>query len=332
MPDGYLIGIDLGATKIIAGAVTTSGEIISSYRIPTNVSGGFPGVKSQLIDVLQQIKSDQSLLKLQGIGLGVPGQIDAKTGAVIFAPNLQWHHVPLKKEMEDAFQVPVSILNDVRAITFGEWLFGAGKGSSNVFCMFIGTGIGGGMIYEDRLMLGADNSFGEVGHTPINFLGPTCTCGTRGCLEAYAGGWGIAKRAQEKIQADRSLGKGILKFTAENIETIEAKQVFQAFKENDPLAKEIIEQATKALISGCIGIVNLMNPSTLILGGGILDGYPELFQTLKKGIEDGALKASTRFLKILPATLGQYSGVLGAAGMVLYDQTRKDIHDETFRI
>jgi len=328
MQEMYTIGIDLGGTKIEAAAITLSGEIIHSHSILTKVTAGYPGVKAQLVEIIHTITSLLPANSLLGIGIGVPGQVEAKTGDVIFAPNLQWHQVPLLQDLEEACNSPIFVLNDLRAITVGEWLFGAGKNSSNLFCMFIGTGIGGGMICEGRLMQGSENSFGEVGHTPVNFKGPICTCGNHGCLEAYAGGWAIARNAKERIQADPSKGKAILKHCS-RVEDINATHVFQAYREGDPLASEVVEEAIEALIAGCIGVVNLTNPEKLILGGGVLNGFQGFFQRIKRGIEKGALKVAVRSLEIVPAALGKHSGVIGAAAMVIHNQKRGNVGNET---
>lgn len=311
------IGVDVGGTKIEAGRIDLSGNVLQQLRLPTNTLGGPEATEKQIIESIRTLL-EFSDAPVSGIGIGIAGQIDALTGVVRFSPNLpNWHDVPLRAILEKAFGLPVKIVNDVRAITWGEWLFGAGKGFQDLVCVFVGTGIGSGVVIGGKLLEGHSNSLGEVGHMSIDFNGPLCTCGSRGCWEAIAGGWGIAKYAQEKVASHPDQGACMLKLADHDPNRITAKIVVEAYRLNDPLAMLILERVKIALITGCVNLVNIYNPQCLILGGGFLDGVPELIPLIEAGVRRLALKIATESLVIVPAKLGKQVGVIGAAAIVL---------------
>lgn len=313
----YAVGVDLGGTKIELGIVDESGRLHRAIRIETRVHEGPRAIQDQIIanihDLIEQCK-----IPIIGIGIGAAGQIHPKTGEVIFAPNLNWHHVPLQETMEKALHLPVQIVNDVRAITFGEWLYGAGKGCEHLLCVFVGTGIGSGVVSGGRMLTGCSNTFGEVGHMTVDFNGPLCTCGKRGCLEVFAGGWGIAARAQEAIKenTEKNGSKMLLKLANDHLDAVTAKIVIQAYQSGNELAKKIIDQAERSLIAGLASMVNGFNPCRIILGGGLIEGLPEFIDSLNEGVRKIALKAAAESLEIVKAKLGIEVGVIGAAAAI----------------
>jgi glucokinase len=313
----YALGIDLGGTKIEMGIVDEMGKIHKHQRLNTLVREGPEAVVEQILKSIETLRQDNDR-HISGIGIGVAGQIQPGTGTVIFAPNLKWHNIPLKANIEKAVQLPVSIVNDVRAITLGEWLYGAGKGCRDILCVFVGTGIGGGVVSDGRLLTGCSNTFGEIGHMTIDFNGPPCTCGKTGCFEAFAGGWGIAARAREAIEADGrgSRSQCILELAGDNITNVTAKIVGDAYRQKDAMAETIIQQVHKALIAGLASLVNVYNPCRLILGGGFIDGMPEVIPILDKGIKEIALKAATQSLEVVKGALGKEVGVIGSAAAI----------------
>jgi glucokinase len=313
----YALGVDLGGTKIEVGIVDEKGNIHQHHRLATLVEEGAPAIQEQILEGVRDLQRVAGV-PIAGIGIGVAGQIQSETGLVIFAPNLKWHRFPLQSNMEGALKIPVRIVNDVRAITLGEWLYGAGKGCRDLLCVFVGTGIGSGVVSGGHLLTGCSNAFGEIGHLTIDFNGPTCTCGKKGCLEAYAGGWGIAARAQEAIEADSqgSASQCMLKLAGGKLQKVTAKIVVEAYRQNDPMAKTLIEGVQKALIAGFASVVNAYNPCRLIIGGGFIDGMPEMIQLIEEGVKKIALKAATESLEIVPARLGKEVGVVGSAAAI----------------
>jgi glucokinase len=313
----YAIGVDLGGTKIEVALIDQTGGIIEQARLATDIKGGPKIIEAQILAAirgLQQV-SDGPLV---GIGIGVAGQIEQTTGRVHFAPNLNWQNVPLQQDLSRVLAMPIVVANDVRVATWGEWLYGAGKGIQDLICLFVGTGIGGGVVSGGHLLTGYSNTFGELGHVTVDLRGSYCTCGNRGCLESISGGWAIAKRAKEAVQRDPKAGQTLLRLSDGQAHLITAKTVVQAMRLSDPLAEILIEQAIQALIAGCVSFVNAFNPARLILGGGLIEGIPEFIGRIDKGIRQRSLKAASAPLEVLPASLHQYAGVIGAAALVMH--------------
>jgi len=313
----YAIGVDLGGTKIETGIVDENGRVHGHQRLNTSVSEGPAAIERQILNSIDFLLKENPT-PILGIGIGVAGQIEPKSGLVIFAPNLNWHNYSLQSNIENKLKVPTRLINDVRAITLAEWLYGAGKGCRDLLCAFIGTGIGSGVVCEGKLLTGFSNTFGEVGHMTIDFNGPLCTCGKRGCLEAYAGGWGIAARAQEAIETDKrgSSSQFLLNLADDDISSVSAKVVAEAFNQKDPMAVSLMQTVQKALVAGFASLVNLYNPGRLILGGGLIDGMPEMVHTIHQGVKAHALKAATHSLEVVQAKLGKGVGVIGAAAAI----------------
>lgn len=304
------IGIDLGGTKTKVALVDNFGAILRSKEIPTQPSEGISSFINRVVPVIKEVTGKNNP---QSIGVGIAGQIEPTTGLILFAPNLNWRNIPIKNQLMQELKLPVFIINDVKAITIGEWQFGAGKGCPNLVCIFFGTGIGAGIVIDNRLILGPNQTAGELGHTIIDLNGPKCTCGNWGCWEVHAAGWAIAKKAQDAVKEDRRAGQLLLEKSADNIDSITAKMVTESALEGDPLAQLLVSEATEAIALGCVSVVNALNPSRLIIGGGLLKGMQGLLVHIEKAIEKRALAAARNGLQVLPAQLGSDAGVIGAA-------------------
>ncbi|MEN6438007.1 MAG: ROK family protein [Syntrophobacter sp.] len=310
------IGVDLGGTKIALGTVDEEGNLFEMVRYETDSQGGPEAVIQQIARGVSHLRR-QAGLNIVGMGVGVAGQIEHDTGAVLFAPNLDWHDVPLRDELERQSGLPAAITNDVRAALWGEWLFGAGRGVDDLICVFIGTGIGGGIVARGRVLEGCSNTAGEIGHLMIDLHGPRCTCGNRGCMEAFAGGWAIAKRARELVSAHPSGGSTILEMAGGDPEHITARILVQACHAGDGLAREIMDVAIDALCAGITSLVNAVNPCRIVLGGGIVEGMPELVQRIERGVRERALAAAVQKLVFSPPLLGNDAGIIGAAAVAM---------------
>jgi len=310
------VGVDLGGTKIAVALVNEQGRILKSSRFATDVEGGASAVVAQITESVNRLvgNSDSSVA---GIGVGVAGQIEAESGVVRFAPNLDWHDVPLQSQLSAACNLPVVITNDVRAITWGEWQFGAGKGCDNLICAFVGTGIGGGVVIDGNVVSGCSNTAGEIGHITIDLQGTRCTCGNRGCLETLAGGWGIAHQAHQAVAADPAAGAKLLEMADGKAEEISAKLVADAYQKGDALAKQLVDKAGEALVAGMVSLVNAFNPCRLILGGGVIDGLPELVERVEQGVGEKGLAAATSSLQVVTAQLDENAGIIGAAAFAM---------------
>jgi glucokinase len=291
----WSIGIDIGGTKVSIAQVDTEGNILQKKMYPTIQKDGYQGVVHNIVRAINELKNYAGTAPI-GIGIGMAGQINPKNGVVHFAPNLSWHEVPLQEMLMKQLSLPVLIAHDVRVATWAEWKHGAGKGCDNFVCMLIGTGIGGGIVSEGELLNGSSYTIGELGHIIVDLNGPICTCGNQGCLEAIAGGWGIAKSG------------GVSS----------AKEIIAAYRNQDPKAKMIIENVKKALCAGGITIVHAFNPKKLIIGGGVVKGLPEIIDWIRDGIEAKALKAAIIDFEVVQTQLGDDAGLIGAADMALH--------------
>ncbi len=313
--ESWAIGVDLGGTKIEVAAVDAKGKMNQRVRRATQAKSGPAVIAGEIISAVRELQKNTDSLPA-GVGVGVAGQVDPESGLIYFAPNLDWHNEPLQSDLNHALGLPVVVTNDVRAATWGEWLYGAGQGCNDLVCLFVGTGIGGGVVSGGQLLTGCSNTAGEIGHTIIDLNGPPCSCGSRGCFEALAGGWAIAREAREVISADPSLGATLLKMAGQP-EAITAEIVSQAVGANDLLARRVIDKVTQALIAGCVSLVNAFNPCRLILGGGVIEGLPDLLDRIDQGVRQKALSAATRSLQVLSAQLKNDAGVIGAAALAI---------------
>jgi len=317
----WAIGVDLGGTKVEVAAVDAGGTILQRLKQPTHVETGPDSIMAAIAAMIKQVREHGPQTPPAGVGVGVAGQVNAATGVVRFAPNLNWREVPLQDRLQTDLTLPVGVTNDVRAATWGEWRHGAGQGAEDLICLFIGTGIGGGVVSGGRMLEGATNTAGELGHITTDLNGPPCTCGHRGCLEALAGGWAIARRAREAIGDAPAAGQAFLRAAGlkEPVapEDINAAVVAAAAHAHDPLARLIVDEVARALIAGTVSLINAFNPSRLILGGGVMQGLPELTDRIGAGIRRFALNAATEALEVLPARLKGDAGVVGAATLAI---------------
>ncbi|MCL4542504.1 MAG: ROK family protein [Deltaproteobacteria bacterium] len=325
----YYLGIDIGGTNLRFGVVDKKGivmdedfksfhEFVNAVSVQRPIEPAPPAPPQKQVEFIT--KNLKCFLKknikynISGIGVGIAGQINKKTGDVLFSPNLNWRNVPLRAILERETGLRVKVVNDLAAITYGEWKWGAGTGGNNIVCIFVGTGIGSGVVIDGKLLPGCSNTAGEIGHIVVVSGGRKCTCGNNGCLEAYAGGRGIAEIAKEMALKDRAGFMKIIEM-AGGIENISAETIAGSYYLGDLSAIKLVKKIGIYLSDGVITVVNLINPCTVILGGGVIDGIPDLFNIVAEEVGKRALRASTSHFKILMPMLGKSSGIIGAAGM-----------------
>jgi glucokinase len=307
----FTIGVDLGGTKIKTAVVDSKDRVVSVSRRPTNPHKGSEAV---ILEILASV--GECLQQHEGIaalGVGVAGQVD-RQGVVQYSPNLKWRGVSLKSKLERALKLPVLVTNDVNAATIGEWRFGSGRNIEDLAVVFVGTGIGGGVIVGGKALSGCSNTGGELGHITIVVGGRRCHCPNEGCLEAYAGGWAIAERAQEAVKANPKLGQQLTSL-AKGIKNITAETVSQAFHNGDELACTIVEETGVYLAAGAVSIINSFNPCVLAFGGSVIEGIPELIEIVDREVRQKGLEAAVEKLRIVKAALGNDAGVIGAAAL-----------------
>jgi glucokinase len=305
------IGVDMGGTKVLLAVVSPTGQVLSSHRHATDKSGSVDKIVGVVAGCVNSCLGPIAK-EAKAIGAGIAAQIRQRDGMLLAAPNLPWENVPIRAKIEKATGLPTTVTNDVRAATFGEWRFGAGRGVDDLVCIFVGTGVGGGIVADGRLLYGASDTAGEVGHMTIVSDGRACHCRNSGCFEAYVGGWAIAERAQE-LAKGRANDSGQLRRLAGGVDQITAEAVAQAYRAGDPFSQELLESTVEYLAAGVVSVVNALNPKLLILGGGVIDGLPNLIPATEALVRQRAIAAALTDFKIVRAGLGDDAGVLGSA-------------------
>jgi len=308
------IGVDLGGTKIHAAVVNRDGQVVSSHRIGTDVGGGPAKVVEDIAGAIQD-GLGVDLSEIGAVGVGVAGQVDPRSGLVRSSPNLKWTDFPFGERLQEALGVPVVIDNDVQAATWGEWKHGAGRGFDDLLVLFVGTGVGGGAVTGGQLLIGRSGMAGEMGHVTIVVGGRQCTCPNKGCLEAYVGGWAIAKRAVETVLANGDAGRGLLDL-ARGAE-ITARLVSEAAANGDALAADIMDRTGRYLGAGLVGLVHVFEPARVVFGGGVIEGSPGLVEIAESVVRASAISAYTDGLEFVRSELGADAGVVGSASMAL---------------
>ena len=313
-----VIGVDLGGTQIRALVTDLSGKELGRSAILTQAAEGVEAVIARILDTIRAALAELPWSSVQGIAIGVPGPTDPWEGVVLQAPNLPgWRNIPLRQIISDKLGVPTQLGNDANLAALGEHIYGVGQGTDNLVYMTISTGIGGGIIADGRLLLGARGLTGEIGHQTLEPDGPLCGCGNHGCLEALAAGPAIGRMGREAVACGR--GGRLLALAQGSPEAIDAKVVARAAQEGDPAAAEIIRRAATYVGIGLANVCNILNPAMIILGGGVTHIGPLLFDTIRETI---ALRAMppVRDVRVVPADLGDDVVLLGAIALIATDQ------------
>lgn len=312
------IGIDVGGTNVKIALVDDNGKIIYSNSVPTYAKMGYEytvnNIKQAIKDLMKETNTTPS--DIEGIGFDFPGQVDCKTGVVKLAPNIPgWVNVPIAQMIEDEFHIPTRIDNDVRCAALGELKFGAGKGCENFICITVGTGIGSGIVINGKVVRGATNAAGELGHIKLQMNGgPICGCGDTGCLEAFASGPAIVAMAQDYIKGGKSTK--FREMAAAEGGEITPYMVAKAAEEGDPVAKRIFEIVGEYIGIGLTSVINLLNPERVIIGGGVAESGELLLGPIRKTIKERAMVVAGNAVEIVPAQLGNSAGVIGASMLI----------------
>ena len=314
----YSIGVDLGGTNIVCAIVNYQGKIVNRLKVPTLAERGKEATIKRIIETIHEniIQSTIALDDIIGIGIGAPGPLDVKRGMINFAPNLPgWRDVPLRKILEDEFNMKVVLENDANAAAWGERCFGAGQGVNNLVCFTLGTGIGGGIIIDGKIYHGNNYGAAELGHMTVNKDGPRCNCGNYGCLEAYSSATGIKNRIKNRIR--EGIKSDFLNFDEDKLfESLRLKSIFEAARKGDRLTSIVVEEAISYLGIAIANITNILNPEMVVLVGGITNEGEKLLIPLKGEVKKRAFYSNYKSLKIVIGELGGNAGVLGAAALL----------------
>ncbi|CAA7601400.1 MarR family [Acididesulfobacillus acetoxydans] len=313
----YVLGVYAGVSKVKAVSAGLDGTIRQRAVLPLPKEPSAENFLSLVKETLRQVieKTEAKREKYLGIGVGMHGLVDTERGLSIFAPNLKLRNIPLKAELEAEFNLTVEVENDVRALALGESWFGQGQGLANFICINVATGLGAGIVLDHKLYEGSTFTAGEIGHTTIDIDGPQCTCGNHGCLEAMAAGPAIAERARKRIQqGDSSLLKA---WTDGHLEGVTAKMVHEAAKEGDELAIGVLADTGRYLGIGIANLLNTLNPSRIILTGGVAQAGDFVLQPLKETVARRALETPARAVSIVTSEMGEDADAVGAFTLVL---------------
>jgi glucokinase len=313
-----VLAVDIGGTKILLALFTSAGKISVKETCPTLSHEGVSRVIERLCLAIDKVlkQNNMETPRLGGIGIACAGGIDTGRGMVVTpSPNLPgWVDIPLAEIVSKKFKVKTYLINDASAAALGEHRYGAGLLTKDLVLLTLGTGIGGGIIADGKLYLGAVGGAGELGHMTIDADGPACGCGNKGCLEMLASGTAVARDALERIrQGQRSL---LTEMVAGKIENITAEIVGEAASKGDSLAKDVISRAAYYLGIGMVNIVNIFNPQMIILGGGMAGLGDLVIEPGKRMVMERAFSISSRSVRIVTAQLGNEAGVYGAAAFV----------------
>jgi glucokinase len=316
--EGPTLGIDIGGTKVAAGLVDAGGVILIQTRAPMIANGtaeaGFGSVVSAVNAVFAARPDARS--SLAGIGICSPGPLDPRAGVVINPPNVPcWRNFPLAAEVQRVFGVRARIDNDANAAALAEAIWGAGVGYRNVFYATLGTGIGTGIVFDQRIYHGRTGSAAEGGHVTIDYRGPRCACGKLGCIEVLCSGPAIARRARTQIAESAEAGAKILELAGGNLEAVQAETVAEAFRQGDRLATEVLETSADLLTVWIGNIIDLLEPEIIILGGGVSELMSAFFGRIREQLPNWSINQRASEIPIVRAKYGSDAGIAGAAAL-----------------
>ena len=323
MPDtnqSFALGVDIGGTKVAAGLVTADGEILTTTRVPMAANGdaaaGLAAVETAIRAILAERPAETAPGRLAGIGICSPGPLDPATGLVLNPPNLPcWRNFPLASEIHRRFGLAARVDNDANAAGLAETLWGAAKGFRYVFYATLGTGIGTGIVIDGRIYHGRTGAAGEGGHVTIDYRGPQCACGKRGCIEALASGPAIAQRARGRLAVPRPSASKILELAGGDPAQITAEIVGEAFRKADALATEILLETADLLAVWLGDVINLLEPEVMVFGGGVSALMSSFFGHIRAQLPRWSYNRRCQEIPLLPARYGANAGIAGAAAL-----------------
>ncbi len=314
-PKKYVIGVDIGGTKILACLLNKNFKVLTEFKVKTKPEKGERFFLKSLTDAIQHILRESKVTPKEviGVGLGCPGFINPETGVIAGSPNIPFlKNYPLAKRVSNLLGIPVTLGNDVQTGLYGEHQFGAAKGYENVVGIFMGTGIGGALILNGKPYRGTSGSAGEVGHVQMDPQGPACGCGHRGCLEAVAGRLAIS--AEAAIAVARQQAPHLAQKTGTDIRDIKSGALARAIRAGDQAIEDLIRSKARRVGTLMANLVNILNPDMIVLGGGVVEAMPTLIlRKAEKTMRSLALFTSSKHVKVAIAKLGDHSIVMGAA-------------------
>ncbi len=311
----YIIGVDLGGTFVKAGAVSKEGSILYETTIPSLAEISPQAVVGQIAKAIGTIKEKHGKDELLGVGIGSPGMVDLDGGTVKYPPNFaNWTVFRLGEEVSKLIGGRVQVENDANAAAVGEMKFGAGRALRNFIMMTLGTGVGGGFVFDGEVFRGESGGAGEIGHISINYDGPQCNCGNLGCVEAYVGQRYLSHRVAEQLKSHPD--SLINKLISGDEERLEPKIISEAAERGDKFALQVWEEVGMYVGVAAAAAINMFDVATLVIGGGVAKAGKPLFDSVEKTIKARVLPPLRLRAKVIRAQLENSAGILGAAALI----------------
>lgn len=308
---GKVIGVDMGATHLTIALANLAAQVLDEIEIPFDITQGPEPCLAQVESLMTELLEKNSLHieQILALGVGVPGPIVSEEGIVIAPPIMPgWDGYPIRKRIQSTWNIPVSLNNDAELGALGEWAYGAGRGEINLAYIKVGSGVGAGLLLNGQIYQGATGSAGEIGHLTVDENGPICDCGNAGCLEALAGGKAIARQGQEAVRK----GQRTLLSSIGPVEELTARDIASAARRGDLVSQQIISRAGSYLGIAIAGLVNLVNPRMVVVGGGVSQAGDLLLQPIRDTIARRSLPGASKFVKINTAVLRRRSSSVGS--------------------
>lgn len=316
----YCVGVDIGGMSIKAGVVDKHGNLLGKSSVVTDVDGGAEKIVADMAGLIKAL-ADPKDREFVGIGIGCPGAINSAAGVVDRAYNLNWENVPLTEMLARHINKPINVSNDANVAALGETAYGAGLMYSDTVMLTLGTGVGGGIVLGNKLYEGNESKGGELGHMVVEVDGEQCSCGRRGCLEAYCSATALIRDTCRAMEADKS---SLMWKMSPTLEEVSGKTAFECSKKGDPAAVRVVERYIKYLGEGILNFGNIFRPQAIILGGGVCAQGDYLIDKLKDYCKQRnyGFDGMPRF-DILTAQLGNDAGIIGAAALIFSDKRFK---------
>jgi len=311
-----VLGVDIGGTKVAVGIVDREGKIIAQGRQPMLANGTAEAGFEAVAKAIDSMMTSESGRVIESIGICAPGPLDPKTGVVLNPPNVPcWRNFPLAEKINAKYNIPVKVDNDANAAALAETLWGAARGFRYVFYATIGTGIGTGIVFDGSIYHGKTGSAGEGGHVSIDYRGPLCRCGKRGCIEILAAGPAIGARARTKIAAEPVRGKAMLELAGGSVTSVTSQQVREALESGDPLAREVLAETVHLLSIWLGNIIDLLDPDVMVIGGGVAGMLKPFFPGMQREIPGWCVNPGASEIPLLMAHYGADAGIAGGAAL-----------------
>ncbi|MCG8401869.1 MAG: ROK family protein [Firmicutes bacterium] len=312
-----VVGVDLGGTKILAVLADREGQVLARIKVPTEADLGREHVITKMAEIINGLLEESAAPahRVAAVGVGIPGWMDPQQGFLFFAPNLGWKDLPLGTILGERLARPVYLDNDANLAALGEYVYGSGRGTADMVYITVSTGVGGGLILNGGVYHGSMGTAGEIGHITVDPNGPVCRCGNAGCLEAVASGTAMAIRALALVDLGR--GAGILAAAGGRREQVNARAVSRAAAAGDAEALVILRDAGRYLGITVAGIINLLNPAAVVLGGGAMQSGTLLWDAMLDEVRRRTLESSLAAVRVQRAALGGDSGAMGAVALAI---------------